>query len=395
MIKQLKDKTIGVFFGGCSPEHEISIITGQFVISKLKKMGYNIQAIYVNREGEWFTDVVLSELKFFKNDFDKELNKLPKFDLDLSNSKGKLILNTKKLIGKKNIVIDYIFPTFHGLRGEDGTIQGLAEFFQVPYAGCGIYSSSVSIDKIITKKLLKSLNIPTTNFLSFKKQDWEDNREKIIQNILSNLNFPLFIKPARSGSSIGISKVKDEKKLIDALELGFYYDSKIIVEDSVENISDLTCSVLSDGKKIIASEIQESLFDSDLFDYEVKYIKEGGSQIGNSDSNLQIPANLDHQLSNKIKEYSKIIFDQIEANGIIRVDFLLNKNTKDLFVNEINTLPGTLYHHLWDKSGIKIEEVIENMLEHGLARWDDSSAIRTDFISDVLNNANNMKLQIN
>ena len=268
------------------------------------------------------------------------------------------------------------------------------ELFHVPYSGCGIYSSAVSIDKCFTKKLLKSLNIQTTDFLIFNKQEWADNADSAVEKIKATFEFPVFVKPARTGSSIGITKAKNSEELKDALDLAFYYDIKVVVENSVENIVDLTCAVLSDGEKIIASEVQESLFESDLFDYSVKYLEDGGAQTGNAESSLVIPANIADKFTEQIKNNSKQIFKEIDANGTIRVDFLLNKKTGELFANEINTLPGTLYHHLWNKSGIAINEVLEKMLKNGFLRWKESQKINNDFNTDVLNNANQLKLQM-
>ncbi len=389
----LKDKIIGVLFGGRNTEHEISIITGEFLISKLKKFGYKVKAIYVDKEGRWYLSEKISKLSFFEGEFKKELKNLPEYYLNLTKSQSKIVLEKKGLLNKETITLDYLFPTFHGLNGEDGTIQGFAEFFNVPYAGCGVYCSSLSINKILTKKLLNSLNLPTTNFLYFTKEQFLKNKNEIFAKIKKDIKFPLFVKPSLCGSSIGISKVKDEEKLEEALEIAFYYDTQVIVEESVENIADLTCAILSDGEKVITSQIQKSLFEDDLFDFSSKYEKDGGAQTGNADKNLVIPADIDKDIEEKIKNYSKKVFDETQGNGIMRIDFLLNQKTKELFVNEINTLPGTLYHHLWEKSGIDFKQVVENILKNGQKRWDNYQELNKDYKTDVLNNANSLKLK--
>ncbi len=393
-MKDLQNKTIGVFFGGQNPEHEISIITGEFVIAELRKMGLKVIAVYIDKNGIWYSNKKISELKFFQKDYAKKLENLSSCYLDLTLSRNKLVLHCNKFLSRKKIDIDFVFPTFHGLYGEDGTIQGLTEFFHVPYAGCGVYASSVSIDKGLTKKLLSSLNIPTTDFIISYRHEFTSNDDSLIFKIKRKLTFPVFVKPARAGSSIGITKVKNADELKVALALAFHYDTKIIVENSVENIVDLTCAVLSDGSKIVTSDVQESVFgSSDLFDYSMKYLEDGGAQTGNAESNLIIPANISNKHTEKIKEYSKHIFKEIDASGTIRVDFLLNKKTGELYANEINTLPGTLYHHLWEKTGYQINEVLEKMLLQGYARWRESKEIHKDFKTDVLNNANQLKLQ--
>ena len=393
ILEEVQDKTIGVFFGGQSPEHEISIITGEFIIAEMKKMGLAVMAVYVDRDGAWYSDEKIAKLAFFKGEYKKELKDFPEYYLNLGRSEYKLALQQKGIFSTEKIDIEYIFPAFHGLYGEDGTVQGLAEFFQVPYAGCGIYASAIAVDKGLTKNMLQALDIPTTDFLIVQKQEYDKGADMIEKQIQETLGLPVFVKPTRAGSSIGITKVKKEEELRDALNLALYYDPKVIVEKSVENIVDVTCAVLSDGEKVQISEVQESLFKSDLFDYSVKYLEEGGAQTGNAESNLIIPANISEEHRAKIKDISKTLFKALEASGTMRVDFLLNKETDELFTNEINTLPGTLYHHLWKKSGIEINTVLEMMLKNGMHRWKESREIHNDFATDVLESANQNKLQ--
>ncbi len=393
MIEYLKNKKIGVFFGGQNPEHEISIITGQFIISNLKKMGFLVSPVYISKEGVWYSAEDLSELKFFKKDFDQKLKSSSPLFLNLKNSKKKLVLENKKILQNKKIEIDFVFPALHGLLGEDGTLQGLCEFFKTPYAGANIFTSSVAIDKVLTKNFFNSISIPTTKHLFFEKENYQNNQDQIFSEIENTLSFPIFIKPARAGSSIGISKVKKPEDLKQALDLAFYYDQKIIVENSVENIKDLTCAVLSGREKNIVSEIQESVFSSDLFDYSVKYLEDGGAQTGKAKENIIIPANINKEQEEKIKSFSKEIFEKLKGNGNIRIDFLLNTESGEIFANEINTLPGTLYHHLWEKSGISIEKVIEKMLKDGIKSFKKREEIKTEFNTDVLEKANSMKLK--
>ncbi len=389
----MKNRTIGVLFGGRSTEHEISIITGEFILSKLREFGYKAEAVYIDKDGKWYLSEKLSKLSFFKEDYKEKLKTFSEYSLNLSKSQSKLVLEKKTILSQNSITLDYIFPAFHGLNGEDGTIQGLAEFFNIPYAGCGIYSSSVAINKILTKKLLLSLDIPTTKFLSFSKNDIKNNKKDILHKIKNEIGIPLFVKPALGGSSIGISKVRDYIDLEDALNIAMHYDTQIIVEQSVENIVDLTCSVLSDGREIFISKVQESLFEDDLFDFSSKYEKDGGAQTGNAKSNLVIPANVSSDIINKIKEFSEKIFKATQGNGTMRIDFLYNAKSDELFANEINTLPGTLYHHLWEKSGIKFSKVLDYMLLDGMRRWNTCQELNNDFKTDVLNNTNSLKLK--
>ena len=393
-LEELKNKTIGVFFGGRNAEHDISIITGEFTLAELKKMGMKVAAVYIGKDGKFYINQEVAKLKFFEDDFQKKLNKMKDCSLDLSGDKKYLEIKEKGF-GGKNLQVDFAFPAFHGLFGEDGTIQGLFEFMNVPYVGCGIYPSSVGIDKIITKKFMESLDLQVTNYLDLSKEEYQKDKQKIINLIKQKLVFPVFVKPAKSGSSIGMSRVKSENDLEKALDLGFFYDGNIIVENGVENLKDLTCAVLSNGEEVIASEVQQSaLSDEGFFDYDKKYMEDGGAQTGQATDNLIIPADISADIKNKIQNIAKKVFRELKCNGTARVDFLLNSQTGELFVNEINTLPGTLYHHLWEKSGKNIHEVLEWMLLDGLKREEQVQEISADFTSDVLNSANSMKLKI-
>ncbi len=385
-------KKVGVFFGGQSSEHDISIITGEFALSELKKNGVDAMGIYVSKDGNFYLDEKISELKFFQGDYEKELKKMGNFSLNLSQSKDKLAFEQKSLFASKNIEIDFVFPCFHGANGEDGTFQGFVEFFGVPYAGCGISASSTAIDKGLTKKLFVQEDINTTSYVTITEQNFLQYGEEIEKNISENLTYPLFVKPTKAGSSIGISKVKNPEDLREALELAFFYDNEVIVENGVDNVRDLTCAVLSDGTKMLASEVQESIFENGFLNYEDKYLNEGGTQLGES-SSIVAPAEISEEEKQEIQELSQKIFVALGGNGTARIDFLMDRETGKLYANEINTLPGTLYHHLWEKTGVEFSEVLRSMIQNGLQRKENNKTQNAHFESTVLQEANSLKLQ--
>lgn len=392
----LPNQTVGVFFGGQSPEHDISIITGSFILSELKKQGVQAVPVYVCPQGNWYSDTALSELKFFQGDFLSQLHTCSAYDLDIPLSKNKIVLSKKSLWGAKKVVIDFVFPAFHGAKGEDGTFQGLCEFFGVEYAGCGVGCSSITIDKSLTKEKFIQEGIKTSQHMSVREVEYLKNKTQIQSTLQSSLVFPIFVKPAKAGSSIGITQVVDEHDtmaLQKALETAFLYDEEVVVENGVHNVRDLTCSVLSNGKEIWVSEIQESLFEQGFLSYEDKYLKDGGTQRGEATESLQIPANISKKQKEHIQDLSKQIFIAFGANGTLRVDFLMNNSTEEIFANEINTLPGTLYHHLWEKSGKQISEVLYAMILHGKNRSAIKHKTNMRFQSSVLQDANGMKLQ--
>lgn len=384
---------IGVFFGGKSPEHDISIITGQLVISELKKMKHEVVPIYLGKNGEWYIDEELGRLKFFQDtDKEKKLLEFEKFELNLAKSKGKLVFDKVGFFGK-TISVDLAFPAFHGSNGEDGTMQGLFEIFNIPYVGCDVASSAITFDKILTKNYYKSMGIPTTDFIFFNKTDWEKNKTGIISKIKETLHYPLFIKPPKLGSSIGISKAKDEKELEFGIEVALHYGEKVLVENGVENLMDATCCLIG-NENPEASHIQESVFESDLFDFEEKYLKDGGTQLGNAKNSLVIPARLDEETTKNIKDLAKKIYIGIGASGIARVDFLYDKEAKKIFANEINPLPGTVYHHLWKASGLELNQLLEKLLNFAKERHKEKNKIKYDFNSDILSFANSVKLKL-
>lgn len=385
---------IGVFFGGKSPEHDISIITGQLIISELKKMGgYKVVPVYLGKDGNWYIDEQLGVLKFFsEKDKTEALKKFNKYYIDLEESKGKIVFK-KKGLGGGTVGIDLAFPAFHGENGEDGTIQGLFEVFGIPYAGCDVISSAITIDKILTKLFYLANNVLTTKFVFFDKNDWIEKKTEILRDIAVQLKYPIFVKPPKLGSSIGISKVKNEKELEFAIEVALHYGDRVLIEEEVQNLKDITCAVLG-GNKPIASLVQESNFEADFLNYEEKYLKDGGAQLGKSEKSVIIPARVSAETTKTVQEMAVKIFKTFGCWGIARVDFLYDGKENKLYANEINTLPGTLYHHLWKASGIELKDVISRLIDTAKKRQENNKNIKRTFESDLLRQANSSKLKI-
>lgn len=389
------NKTVGVFFGSRSPEHDISIITGELIISELKKMGYSVAPVFIGKAGEWYIDESLGMLKSFT--LDEARLSIPnkgfdKYYLDLELSRSKLVFRRKNSFGKK-YTVDIAFPALHGSYGEDGSIQGLFEMLNVPYVGCDVPSSAIAMDKVLTKYLYNAFNIPTTKFITLNKLDWDNKKQEIKEKIKKELTWPIFVKPARLGSSIGIAKVKDRESndLEFNIEVALHYDNKIIVEEAVENLMDVTCCILGNNKPV-ASLLQEATFSSDLFDFDEKYLKEGGSQFGASQSGVVIPARINGAVTEEIRNMALRIFDLFDCSGIARVDFLYNKVSGQYFANEINTLPGTLYHHLWKASGMDLNEVIGKLLLLAQEKNEQKKLQQYSFSSNLLKQTGSIKL---
>lgn len=383
-------KTIGVFFGSRSPEHDVSIITGQLIISGLKKCGYNVIPIYIDKKGKWYSDARLASMKFFtQNPTDLE-KKLSAFNIDFNKSSGRIVKQSGFLKG--NTFLDIAFPAFHGQNGEDGTFQGLCEMLNVPYVGCDVTSSAITMDKVLTKMIYKANSIPTVDFVYFSLNEWRINKKNVIQQVKS-LNWPVIIKPARLGSSIGISKAKNQKELEFAIEVALHYDEKVIVEKMIENLVDVTCCVIGNDNPI-PSLIQESVFGSAFFSYEDKYLKGGGAQTGNATQSIIIPARLDKKTTKEIQDAAVKAYQVLGCSGIARVDFLYDKKTKNWFANEVNTLPGTLYHHLWKKSGIEFEDLLKKLIGYAEEKYQKKKQITYTFNSSILTQSSSNKLSL-
>ena len=383
-------KTIGVFFGSRAPEHDVSIVTGQLIISGLKELGYKVIPVYITKKGEWLIDNKLSAIETFRKG-KIDVGKWANYNLDLDASKEKLVFRKKGVFGKE-ITVDIVFPAFHGQNGEDGTFQGLCEMLNVPYVGCDTTASAVAMDKILTKLLYVAQKIPTTKFVQVTSKTWEENRSSILKEI-KNLKMPLIIKPTRLGSSIGISKATNTKELEFAIEVALHYDPKVVVEEVVENLMDITCCVIGNDDPI-PSLLQESVFQSDFFSYEDKYIKEGGAQLGRAQQSLVIPARLDEKTTKEIRAAAIEIYRLIGCSGIARVDFLFDKKAKKWFANEINTLPGTLYHHLWKKSGLEFGELLKRLIGYAEEKFRVKKNITYTFESSILTQASSNKLSL-
>ena len=382
----MNKKTIGVFFGGKSPEHDVSIITGELIISGLRELGHSVAPVYISKEGEWHIGDALGDIAFFKKQ-NNNLAPFRKWYLDLEASVGTMVFK-KKGISTQTLVVDIAFPAFHGQNGEDGTMQGLFEMLGVPYVGCAVASSAITMDKVLTKLLYERHGLLTTPFVSFIEREWEKNKEAIIADITARLVFPVFVKPARLGSSIGISKAGNERDLGRAVEVALRYDEKVLVERGLVNMADITCVVLEKKNgELFASLLQESLFAAGFFSYEDKYLTDGGAQLGNAEGNLVIPARLDETTTKEVQETAKKVFSLFECSGIARVDFLYDKDTRTVYVNEVNPLPGTLYHHLFKKSGIELPEVLTTLLETAVERARQKERHVVTFDSDILKHA--------
>lgn len=355
-------KKVAVIFGGRSVEHEVSVITGMQVIENIDKTKYEVVPIYINKDGKWLTGNSLMEFKSFKENNLKDLKEIilsPNHgDKNIYAHPESLGLFGKKIIDK----IDIVFPTIHGTNGEDGTIQGLFELMNIPYVGGGVLASSVGMDKILMKDVFKANNLPIVDYTWFYRSRWENNKDDIIKNIEEKLEYPLFVKPANLGSSIGISKAKDRESLIKAIEVAIEYDRKIIVEKSVENPREINCAVMGYDEEIITSLCEEPLGWEEILTFEDKYVKSNAKGGKSSGERRIIPADIEENIRIQIETIAKEAFISIDGRGTSRIDFLLDENNK-VYINEINTLPGSVAFYLWEGKGYPFKKLINELID--------------------------------
>lgn len=389
--------TIGVFFGSKSPEHDVSIITATRVIQALRAIGFSVVPVYVSKDGSLYLgpdtddpeEKALSSIEYFRDDRGAKLAKLPEYRLRTQHLENGLSFRAETTFTTTTVDIDIAFPCFHGPHGEDGALHGMFRLANVPTVGCSQAASTVAMDKALTKLLYQQFDIPTTEFIYFTDNEWEDFQEKILED-LKYFSLPLFVKPARAGSSIGITRVNDEENLKEAIDSAFAYDDKVVVEEGVEDVADLTVALAGNHNPDV-SQVQESRFDDDFFSYEDKYIEDGGAQIGGADKQVIIPADIDEDKRERVRQLAVEIFANFELSGIARVDFLFDRETRELFANEINTLPGTLYKHLWEESGKSFSQLLRQLIRSAKQTHQEQDELTYTFDSAILEHAQGSK----
>ncbi|HEY5562884.1 MAG TPA: D-alanine--D-alanine ligase family protein [Clostridiaceae bacterium] len=260
----------------------------------------------------------------------------------------------------ESLKVDVIFPALHGMNGEDGTIQGLLSLANIPYVGCGVMASLVGMDKIIMKDIFKANGIPIVNYTWFLRKEYESKKENVIYNIEQQLKYPLFVKPANLGSSIGISKANNREQLISAIEIAVRYDRKVIIE--VEDLIEINCSVLGTDDELNASICEQPVSWKTFLTFDDKYMRNGNSK-GMKSATRKMPAPIPEDKSEEIRKLSIKVFKVLDCAGVSRIDFMMNKNTMNRYVNEINTIPGSLAFYLWEPEGIDFRELINRLIQ--------------------------------
>lgn len=358
-------KNLGVVFGGVTCEHDVSIVTAIQLMQNIDKTKYNIYPIYIHNDGEWYVDEKLLDINIYKN-FEEHIPDL-KMGCIVPNKSG-IIMKNKGILNKENFInLDCVIPAMHGMNGEDGTIQGLLELANIPYTSSGVLGASVGMDKIIMKKVFEAHNIPVLPYTYFLRGEWQAHKNKVLEEIEKNLEYPMFVKPSNLGSSIGISKAKDRKSLEEAIEVAISFDERIIVEKGLEDLKEINCSAIGRANDVITSVTEQPISWKDFLTFDEKYLSGNkntkGSKSGMASMSRKIPADISKEQSEEIKKLTVKAFKALNSKGVVRIDFLIDNFDNKVYVNEINTIPGSFAFYLWEHSNISYSNLIDKLVE--------------------------------
>ena len=384
---------VGVIFGGVSVEHEVSIITAVQAMNYIDQDKYDIIPIYIGKDRTWYTGKMLMEIDVFK-DFDN-LKRYAK-KVTLANIDNNFCLvKTNGLFRKVVETVDIVLPIVHGKGVEDGSLAGLLESVGVPYAGPGILGASLGQDKVSQKQIMVAEGINTPSYTWFYDSEYLVDSKKILADI-KKLGYPVIVKPANLGSSVGITVAKTEKDIDKSITEAIKYDNKILVEKMVSNLLEVNVSVLGNYEYATTSAIAEMITDNDFLTYEDKYIS-GGKKIGSkatgkmSLSTMRIPASLDKETEEKVRDLALKTFRALNLSGVARIDFLIDSKTKEVYVNEPNTIPGSLSFYLWDKVGKNYTTLLDEVITMAIKNYKNQSKKITSFESNILSTFNGSK----
>src|ERR1022692_1762361 len=383
---------VGILFGGRSGEHEVSLLSAASVLNAIDKEKYEVVPIGITKDGRWLTAEHAENL--LQGKLMIEPRNLRAGDPETTTSaavlaRGEAVVVPPEPVHRQSglvpfqtdaammrrasdraINVDVIFPVLHGTFGEDGTIQGLLELADIPYVGAGVLGSAAGMDKDVMKSLFRAAGLPIVRHVTFLRSEWEDDPQKVRKLVESKLKYPVFVKPANLGSSVGISKAHDRKELGPAIAEAAKFDRKIVIEEGVggnkNKAREIECAILGndDPKASVAGEIIPC---KEFYDYDAKYLVEGSEAV--------IPAKLSNPETKKVQALAIAAFQAVDCTGLARVDFLMEPKSRKIFVNEINTMPGftaiSMYPKMWAASGVSYPELIDRLIRLGIERHED------------------------
>lgn len=377
--------TVGVIFGCPSVEHEVAIISALQAMQSLDKEKYDIFPIYISKEGEWYWGDVLNDIENFK-DLNQLLSQCVKIVVSVNAADGTVFIYPQGLLNKKPLaVIDVFLPVMHGAYGEDGCLQGFLEMTGIPYTGPSVLSASVGMDKVAQKALCKMGNVPVLDCFWFYAAQWSDAEEDIIAFVERKFSYPVIVKPANLGSSIGIAVAADRDELIDAVEVAAHYGEKILVEHAIQNLREINVSVLGDAYQAEVSELEEPLNAGEILSFSDKYLQDdGGKSSGMASLKRRIPADIPEETATRIREIALDTFYCMNGQGVWRLDFMIDLDTDQVYLNEVNTIPGSLSFYLWEPKGLTYPRLLDKLIQIALRGKQRKKNMTTSFSSNIL-----------
>ena len=395
---------LGVIFGGESAEHEVSIISAIQAINKMNEEKYDIIPIYITKDRQWYTGAMLKDIDSYQ---DLSLIKKYATNVVLVEKNNRFILQKKKGLFKREVAeIDIAFPIVHGTNVEDGILQGYLQTIGIPFVGPNTYAGVVGQDKVFMKAIFEKEDLPLSKYVWFYDSEYKTDKDEVLKKI-SKLKYPLIVKPATTGSSIGISYAEDEAKLCEAIDDAINYDTKILVEEVVENLKEVNISVLGNYEHQKLSVIEEVNGHNKFLTYEDKYIGGGKTKAkfgvksvpsckgskGMLSASRKIPADLSDKLKEEVETVARKAFKALGSSGCCRIDFLIDSKKNKVYVNEINSIPGSLAFYLWEPLGKDYTELLDDMINIGIKDYKKRSSKTYTFDTNILQGFANNSLK--
>lgn len=381
---------VAVLFGGKSVEHEVSVISAVQAMQSIDESKYAVFPVYITKSNELYYSESMRDIEEFKN-IPALISKSERINIETSSGRTYLVPQRKKLFAKQKPIaaVDVAFPIVHGTNVEDGALQGFLKTLNLPFVGCDVLSSAVCMDKYAMKVMLRDAGFPVLPGIRFTSQDYR-SEQSVVKSIEESFKYPVIVKPVNLGSSVGISKADNTRELEDALELAFGFAERVLVEPAVTPLKEINCSVLGDYTEAEASELEEPLSADKILSYKDKYMdggkKTGGSK-GMSSLKRKIPADIPADTAESIKKTAVDAFKYLDCNGVVRIDFLMNADTGEFWINEFNTIPGSLAFYLWEPVGVKYPQLLDKMISLALKRQRANEEITYSFDTNILSSA--------
>ncbi len=354
---------VAVFFGGRSVEHEISVISALQAIAAFDKEKYEIVPIYISKQGRWYTGPKLLDIRNYR-DMNRLVAESEEVFMRPEYGDYNLYKVNTGMFSKRNPVaaeLHVAVPVLHGTTVEDGIFEGVLETIGIPYAGCNTLSSANGMDKITMKMILRSEGIPVVDYVWFTDHEWNSDKDAIVARVEEKLGYPVIVKPANLGSSVGIGKAADRAALIEKINNAEKFSQRIIVEHMIENLKEINCSVLGDTDERISSVLEEPIKSGDFLSYEDKYMGGTKTNAGMQSSDKRIPAELPADMTGRIRNMASDTFRVLSCHGVSRIDVMIDEKDNSVYVNEINTIPGSLSFYLWEASGISFTQLMDRL----------------------------------